>query len=107
MILTAAWVLLFLLLYLVWLPLYYRSIRFRVGERAVLLRSGVLLRKTAVMPVAAIQFTGLRALPGERILGLCTLQLVAAGARLRLPGLPRGEAEGLAARLANTGEGRP
>lgn len=63
-----------------WTHLVWRSWQFRVGERALHLRHGVLVRHESTIPFHRVQHIDLEAGPLERRLGLTTLVLRTASA---------------------------
>ena len=85
----------FLLLYLWYLPQRNKAISLNVTDAAVTLHSGVFAHRLQALPLPGIQITSIRQSPLERLLGICTLHILAPGGKLVLPGLPRGQAENL------------
>ena len=77
-------------------------------EDDLLLRRGVLVRSTTVVPYGRMQFVDVTAGPLERAFGLATVQLhtAAAASDARIPGLPPHEAARLRDRLTALGEDR-
>lgn len=98
---TLGWLLIFLALYLVYLPLRYRGMSFAVAGDKILVYNGVLYARVKSIPMGGIQFTTLWAGPLERMLGLCSLILSSAGGQAALPGLRRKDAEALVELLHN------
>jgi membrane protein YdbS with pleckstrin-like domain len=80
------------------------------AERAddLLVRRGVLVRRTSVVPYGRMQFVDVTAGPLDRRLGLArvTLHTAAAASDASIPGLPVEEATRLRDRLAALGEAR-
>jgi membrane protein YdbS with pleckstrin-like domain len=77
-------------------------------EDDLLVRRGVLVRRTSVVPYGRMQFVDVTAGPLDRRFGLATVHLhtAAAASDARIPGLPRDEADRLRDRLAALGEAR-
>lgn len=84
--LTGAWALLFLLVYLVYLPLYYNSVSFSMEDGRISLRSGVFYKKRRWMDLDKVQHYAIVRGPVSRLFGLATLVFTAAGGRLTMPG---------------------
>jgi membrane protein YdbS with pleckstrin-like domain len=80
------------------------------AERAddLLVRRGVLVRRTSVVPYGRMQYVDVTAGPLDRRLGLArvTLHTAAAASDASIPGLPLAEATRLRDRLAALGEAR-
>ncbi len=77
-------------------------------EDDLLLRRGVLVRRTTVVPYGRMQYVDVTAGPLDRRYGLATLVLhtAAAATEARIPGLRTAEATRLRDRLAALGEAR-
>lgn len=77
-------------------------------EDDLLVRRGVLLARTSVVPYGRMQYVDVAAGPLDRRLGLATVTLhtAAAAADVSVPGLATAEAERLRDRLAALGEAR-
>lgn len=77
-------------------------------EDDLLLRRGVLVRRTSVVPYGRMQYVDVTAGPLDRRMGLAkvVLHTAAAATDAVLPGLATGEAERLRDRLAALGEAR-
>lgn len=99
LIITIVWVIVYLALFLVYLPLRYNKLSYSVGNERILLYSGALYTNVRVLPLQNIQYVSIYQNPIERLFGLCTLVAVAAGGRISLPGLRRQDAESLAKAL--------
>ena len=93
---NGVWILLFLFFYIVYLPLRYRKLAFKLSSEAVTVYSGVFYTRVRILPIANIQFTTLWDSPLHRMFGLCSLFIAAAGARVAVAGLTRQEAQALA-----------
>ncbi|MCU1589367.1 MAG: hypothetical protein JWP11_623 [Frankiales bacterium] len=74
----------------------------------LLVRRGVLIRRTSVVPYGRMQYVDVTAGPLDRRLGLArvTLHTAAAASDASIPGLPEAEATRLRDRLAALGEAR-
>ena len=83
---------------------------FRLGYRLetdrVLVTDGVLFSTVRIFPLAALQTASVSADPLQRLCGLRTLRLTAAGSEVALPGLTASEAVRLAGLLLEGG-GQP
>jgi membrane protein YdbS with pleckstrin-like domain len=77
-------------------------------EDDLLVRRGVLVRRTSVVPYGRMQYVDVTAGPLDRRLGLArvTLHTAAAASDASIPGLPEEEATRLRDRLAALGEAR-
>lgn len=80
------YVLIFMLANALWLipaailvPIYYRSVRYTLRERDVLVQRGILIRSEDVVPYSMITNIAVRRGPVERLLGLGTLHIHTAG----------------------------
>ena len=89
---TLGWVALWVLYLAVWLPF--------------LVTDGVLFSTVRIFPLAALQTASVSADPLQRLCGLRTLRLTAAGSEVALPGLTASEAVRLAGLLLEGG-GQP
>jgi uncharacterized protein len=78
------------------------------AERAedLLVRRGVMFRRTSVIPYGRMQYVEVTAGPFERAFGLATVQMhtAAAASDARIPGLPAVEASRLRDQLTSLGE---
>jgi membrane protein YdbS with pleckstrin-like domain len=78
------------------------------AERAedLLVRRGVMFRRTSVIPYGRMQYVEVTAGPFERSFGLATVQMhtAAAASDARIPGLPSAEAARLRDQLTSLGE---
>ncbi len=78
------------------------------AERAedLLVRRGVMFRRTSVIPYGRMQYVEVTAGPFERAFGLATVQMhtAAAASDARIPGLPAQEAARLRDQLTSLGE---
>lgn len=91
---------------LVWPRARYRRWRFRMRERDLMVRHGVLWRTVSLVPYSRIQHVDTRRGPLERYLGIASLIVYTAGVRgadVEIPGLDADEAEALRERLAALG----
>lgn len=98
-ILCAAWLVAFLGMYLVYLPLRYRGLSFTVEDDRILLYSGVLYTRVRCIPLRNVQFTTIHRSFADYVAGLCSLAVTSAGGRAVLPGLRPWDAEALSASL--------
>ena len=78
------------------------------AERAddLLVKRGVMFRRTSVIPYGRMQYIEVTAGPFERVFGLATVQMhtAAAASDARIPGLPAEEAARLRDQLTSLGE---
>ncbi len=84
----------------------YRSWGYAEREDDLIVRRGLLFRRTSVVPYGRMQFIDVTAGPVDRIFGMATVQLhtAAAATDARIPGLLRADADLLRDRLASVGE---
>lgn len=84
----------------------YRSWAYAEREDDLVVRRGLMFRRTSVVPYGRMQFIDVSAGPIDRLFGLATVQLhtAAAATDARIPGLLRADAEQLRDRLAAVGE---
>lgn len=84
-----------------WTGLVWRSWTFRVGERALHLRHGVLVRHESTIPFHRVQHIDTEAGPLERRLGLTTfvLRTASASSDSTVPGIDAAHAEELRRRI--------
>jgi membrane protein YdbS with pleckstrin-like domain len=80
----------------------------RYAERAedLIVKRGVMFRRTSVIPYGRMQYVEVTAGPFERAFGLATVQMhtAAAASDARIPGLPAEEAARLRDQLTSLGE---
>jgi membrane protein YdbS with pleckstrin-like domain len=96
---AGVWLVVFLLLYLAYLPLLFRRLSYAVEETRIVRRSGLLFRSVRSFPLAGIQYSTLVQNPIDRVFNLASIILVVAGGRMILPGLREDDAKKLADRL--------
>jgi uncharacterized protein len=86
----------------------YRAWAYAEREDDLIVRRGLLFRRTSVVPYGRMQFIDVAAGPVDRLFGLATVQLhtAAAATDARIPGLLRRDAEAMRDRLAAVGEAR-
>jgi len=84
-----------------WTGLVWRAWQFRIGDRALHLRHGVLTRRESTIPYHRVQHIDLEAGPLERRFGLTSLILRTASASSdsTVPGIDAADAEALRARI--------
>lgn len=83
----ALWAVLFLTLYGLYFPMLYRSLNYQITSRHIRLRQGALFRRENMIYMENIQYLTLSQTPLQRLFGLATLHITAAGGSLRLAGL--------------------
>lgn len=86
----------------------FRAWAYAEREDDLVVRRGVLFRRTTVVPYGRMQFVDVTAGPFDRRLGIATVVLhtAAAASDAQIPGLRAAEAERLRDRLAALGEAR-
>ncbi len=86
----------------------FRAWAYAEREDDLVVRRGVLFRRTTVVPYGRMQFVDVTAGPFDRRLGIATVVLhtAAAASNAQIPGLPAVEADRLRDRLAALGEAR-
>ena len=84
----------------------YRSWGYAEREDDLIVRRGLMFRRTSVVPYGRMQFIDVTAGPVDRMFGMATVQLhtAAAATDARIPGLLRADADLLRDRLASVGE---
>ena len=101
---TALWLVVWLVRLTLWLPVRFFRLGYALEPDRLLVTDGVLFPVVRIFPLAALQTASVSADPLQRLFGLRSLRLTAAGARLVLPGLSAGEAVRLAAVLLEGGD---
>lgn len=93
---------------LVLIPRQVRAIGYAERDDDLLIRRGIFLQRTMVVPYGRMQYVDVTVGPVERGLGLCTLKLhtASAGTSAYLPGLPAEEGARLREQLSARGEAR-
>jgi hypothetical protein len=90
-----------------WRPVRaYRAWGYRVAERVLETRSGLLFHRTRLLPLSRLQHVDLERGPFERLFGLASLVLHTAGthsASITIPGLDAAEAARLRDQLVASG----
>ena len=87
-------------------PRYYRSWGYRIDDRVLETRSGVVFQSTRLLPLSRLQHVDIERGPFERMHGLASLVLHTAGthsASIRVPGLDADEAVRLRDHLLEIG----
>jgi uncharacterized protein len=107
--LVAGWVVIaaFCLWYCFWRPpRAYRSWGYRIEDRVLETRSGIVFHRTRLLPLSRLQHVDIERGPFERMYGLASLVLHTAGthsASILIPGLDAAEAVRLRDRLVEIG----
>jgi uncharacterized protein len=107
--LVAGWGMLaaFCLWYSFWRPpRAYRAWGYRIDDRVLETRSGILFQRARLLPLSRLQHVDIERGPFERMYGLASLVLHTAGthsANILIPGLDAGEAVRLRDRLVEIG----
>jgi uncharacterized protein len=87
-------------------PRAYRAWRYRIDNRVLETRSGILFHRTRLLPLSRLQHVDIDRTPFERMYGLASLVLHTAGthsASILIPGLAADEAVRLRDRLVEIG----
>ena len=101
---TVLWAILWGLRLAVWLPVRFFRLGYQLEADRLLVTDGVLFPTVRIFPLAALQTAAVSADPLQRLCGLRTLRLTAAGSQLTLPGLTASEAVRLAEVLLEGGD---
>ena len=101
---TVLWVILWGLRLAVWLPVRFFRLGYQLEADRLLVTDGVLFPTVRIFPLAALQTAAVSADPLQRLCGLRTLRLTAAGSQLTRPGLTASEAVRLAEVLLEGGD---
>jgi membrane protein YdbS with pleckstrin-like domain len=96
---AGVWLAVFLLVFLVYLPLLFRRLSFVLQEKRITRRGGLIFHAIRSFPVAGVQYVTLVRNPLERMFRLTSVVLVVAGGRMLLPGLSEKDAKALADQL--------
>ncbi len=92
-------VIIYMLIYLLYIPLLYKSVSFGVDGGRLILKMGVFRERRLILPLEHIQVVQINRDILCRMLGLGCVAASAAGAAVRVPGLTVPDAEDLARRL--------
>jgi hypothetical protein len=87
-------------------PRYYRSWSYRIDDRVLETRSGLMFKRAQLLPLSRLQHVDIERGPFERMYGLASLVLHTAGthsASIRIPGLDADEAVRLRDHLVEIG----
>jgi membrane protein YdbS with pleckstrin-like domain len=87
-------------------PHYYRSWSYRIDDRVLETRSGLMFKRARLLPLSRLQHVDIERGPFERMYGLASLVLHTAGthsASIRIPGLDADEAVRLRDHLVEIG----
>lgn len=93
---TVIWALLFLFLYLVYLPLKFRRLAFTLKNERLTVHSGGFYIRMREMPLENVQYVGILISPFDALFGLASVSVIAAGGRVLVPGLRKQDALNLA-----------
>lgn len=102
---TLVWLLIFFAVDLVYFPARLRRLSLTITPSHIILTDGVFFPLTRTLPLANIQLTTVYRGPFQRLFGLSTLMVTAAGGRLIFPGLRREDAQLLCDTLPDKGRG--
>lgn len=84
----------------IYLPLYYKSIRYRIDSDSIILQKGVFFHQTQIMQKDKIVFWSVVHDPTTIFFGICTLIVEATGAKLFITGIDIDTAQKIANSLA-------
>lgn len=104
---TFIWVSLYLLLCFLYCPMYWRQYRYAVSRSMVRVRRGVLYNQVDAVYIQNLQYTILSQSLLQRMMGLATLRLYAAGGVVRIQDVRLEEARLLRIQLGKRMEKRP
>lgn len=98
-IVTFIWMSLFILLCMIYYPMYYNSYKYSVNGMLIRVRRGVIYERTDAVYIRNLQYTTLSQTPLQKLMDLATLRLYAAGGVVYMPCLNYEEAKLLRIRL--------
>ncbi len=84
----------------IYLPLYYKSIRYSIGDSNIILQKGVFFHQTQIMEKDKIVYVSVVRDPATIFFGICNLVIEATGARLFIIGLDLDTAQKIADSLS-------
>lgn len=87
MMLTGLWTLLFLTFYLLYYPIKFRRLSYRVTSERIVVTSGVIYWRSTSIELTNIQYVAVQRTPLALALGLASVTVHAAGGSAHLPGL--------------------
>lgn len=96
---TGIWVLLYLFFSCFYLPVYFKKMCYRLTDDRLEIRTGVIYTHYKVMPYASVKYLTSFQGPLERLCGLTSITLFAAGSFVVLHGLAAEDGEELRRRL--------
>ncbi len=85
----------------IYLPLYYKSIRYSTDKDNIVLQKGVFFHQTQIMQKNKIVFASVIRDPATIFFGICTLLVESTGARLFITGLDTATAQKIADSFTN------
>nr|WP_087302394.1 PH domain-containing protein [Anaerotruncus colihominis] len=94
----------FLYFYIFYYPIKYRKLAYGTNAHCLLVYCGVIYTRVKAVPFTSIQYTSVFSTPLERLFGVTSLFVYAAGGRVYIPGLAPQDARELQALLT---PGRP
>ncbi len=80
----AAFAVSYVIIILIVLPMWYRSLSYMVSSEEVIINSGIFTRKRQYMKISAIQYTSILSMPFSKYLGLNFLVISAHGGRMAM-----------------------
>lgn len=100
--LLAVWFIVFMLLYLVYLPARYKKTSFILKDESLIKTSGVFYYSSYCVPLKNIQYVTVLSSPVMKFNGLSSVAVVSAGGRVIIPGFVSSEAEAFAGIIYNS-----
>ncbi len=84
----------------IYLPLYYKSIKYHIDSDSIVMEKGVFFHQTQIMQKDKIVFWSIVHDPATIFFGICTLIVEATGAKLFIAGIDTDTAQKIANSLA-------
>jgi len=89
------WAAVFLAIFCVYLPALYDAKAFSISKDKIVSNGGVFYKYAHSLPIPRIQYVSLITGPAQRVLGVCTVVVVAPGGKMLLSGLDKSDGESL------------
>lgn len=103
--LTILWIAFYLFMFLLYYPIKYWKLSYRVTDTSLIIKCGVFYNRIKAMELQNIQHITTGATPLSRAFSLCSLQVWGAGGIVYIPGLQKEVALRLCERLSRTAKG--
>ncbi len=91
----------FLLLIIWYIPSYFKSCKIRLSNDGIIIRRGVIIKNTHILPFSRLIYTQTLVTPLAKLFGLKAVTLKAARSRLFVPEMNEFDADSLLTALAN------